>query len=102
MTKSEELFKEALEEDNDLKSMGIYRKASREARYEKFSDIIEPLLKKGINVTEHAGQGKFTLEPTNFGILDFYPKANKVLIRKTNTWKTSGTAWIVRNLLTSN
>lgn len=100
MSKSDELKREAQAEDNDLKAMGLYRKAARESRFEAFSAYIEPLLKKGINVTEITNQGKFILEPTEFGTIDYYPKANKVLIRKNNQWYNQGLSWIIRMLLT--
>lgn len=58
------------------------------------------LLKRGYNVTELTDQGKFVIEPTMFGIIDYFPKADKILIRKTNSWYNQGFSWILRMLLT--
>ena len=93
------LRKEAQSEDNDLKSLGIYTKVIREERSERFEEYKEELLSLGFNLTEHEIQGKVTIEPTKFGIIDYYPKANKVLIRKENRWITGGLSWIISNLL---
>jgi hypothetical protein len=32
-------------------------------------------------------------------VIDYYPKANKVLIRKNNEWKSKGLNWLIKNLL---
>lgn len=41
---------------------------------------------------------RYTIFNTPFGDLDFYPKANKVLIRKDNKWIKPGLNWIMKNL----
>lgn len=100
MSKSEELRKEAESEDNDLKAIGLYTKVLREERSERFEQYIDKLNNLGYHVTEWEDQGKFTIEPTEYGIVDYYPKANKVLIRSKNKWIKPGLQWIVKNLLT--
>lgn len=102
MKKSEQLRKEAEREDNDLVAIGIYNKVLREERSERFENYIDKLLKVGFDVTEVEKQGKFTIEPTDFGTVDYYPKANKVLIRKDNEWIKGGLRWIIKNLLSNN
>ena len=79
---SNELRKQAESEDNDLKAMGLYTKVLREERAERFENYKDKLLQAGYNLTEFKAQGKVTIEPTKFGIIDYYPKSNKVLIRK--------------------
>ena len=102
MKKSEQLRKEAEQEENDLVAMGIYNKVLREERLERFENYIDKLLRAGFDVTEIAGQGKFTIKPTDFGTIDYFPKANKVLIRKDNQWIKGGLRWLIKNLLTEN
>ena len=102
MKKSEELRQQAQAEDNDLKAMGIYTKVLREERAERFENYKDKLLAEGFNLTEHEAQGKITIEPTNYGIVDYYPKANKILIRKYNKWITGGLRWIRSTLLNGN
>lgn len=41
---------------------------------------------------------RYTIYNTPFGDLDFYPKSNKLLIRKDNEWKKPGLNWIMKNL----
>ena len=100
MTKSEELHKQANEEDNDLKALGLYTKSLREGRLENFQQVYLPLLlKKGYEVAED--NYKYTIDTYDeYGILDFFPKANKLLIRKDNKWKKPGLQFIIKNLLT--
>ena len=96
---SNELRKQAESEENDLKAMGLYTKVLREERAERFENYKDKLLQAGYNLTEFKAQGKFTIEATKFGIVDYYPKSNKVLIRKENKWITGGLRWIIGSLL---
>ena len=96
---SNELRKQAESEENDFKAMGLYTKVLREERSERFENYKDKLLQAGYNLTEFEVQGKFTIEPTKFGIVDYYPKSNKVLIRKENKWITGGLRWIIGSLL---
>lgn len=45
------------------------------------------------------GNGKYTINTQTFGIVDYFPKANKVLMRKTNDWHEQGLDWIVTNII---
>ena len=97
--KSEELRKQAAEEDNDLKAFGLIGKANRESRNEDFIEKHLPLLKAKFTVEEKAEEHKYTLTTPQFGTIDFWPKSNKVLIRKKNKYIPSGLKWLVANLL---
>lgn len=98
--KSKELQLEAMQEDNDLAYMGKMKKAIREARLETFEDYIPKLEAVDCIVVPYNGQ-KVTIDTqrTKYGIIDFFPKANKVLIRKENKWKENGLKWLKDNLL---
>ena len=41
---------------------------------------------------------RYTIYNTEFGDLDFYPKANKLLIRKQNKWIKPGLNWLLNKL----
>jgi hypothetical protein len=99
MKKSQELYKQANEEDNDLKALGLYTKSLREGRLENFKQSYLPLLlKKDYEVAEY--NNKYTIDTySEFGVLDFFPKANKILIRKDNKWIKPGLQWIIKNLI---
>ena len=49
---------------------------------------------------EERDNGSFSITTDEFGILDYFPKSDKLLIRKKNQWiKSSGINWIKRHLL---
>jgi hypothetical protein len=101
MSKSEELRKQANAEENDLKALGIYNKSLREKRLERFETHILDLERQGYEIVEN--NHKYTIDTdtqeVKFGIIDYFPKANKVLIRKDNRWIKPGLNWILKNLL---
>lgn len=102
MSKSEELKKLAQQEDNDLKYMGIMKKAIREERNEEFyANWLSELYNsdKVISIKELPIQGKIEINTDEFGIVDFFPKANKVLRRNINKWVHPGLKWIKDNLI---
>lgn len=102
MSRSEELFKEAAMEDNDLKFMGKHKKAVREKRIEDFQRYL-PKLEELYTVIYEEHSHKYTIDTSTvknkYGIIDFFPKGNKVLIRAKNKWKSPGLAWILKKLL---
>lgn len=97
MKKSEELQLASQQEDNDLKSFGLACKALREKRSERFEDDWLPVLKQRYPIEER-NNGSFTITTQEFGLIDYFPKANKLLIRKENNWIKPGLRWIVTNL----
>lgn len=99
MKKSEEYEKKAAQEDNDLKALGLYTKSLKEGRLENFKQSYLPLLLKR-NYEVAKDNNKYTIDTySEFGILDFFPKANKILIRKDNKWIKPGLQWIIKNLI---
>jgi len=104
MKKSEELKEAAAREDNDLKALGLMTGSLREGRLERFQENVLPeLLKKGYDIAVDEKNVRYTMDTgacgRTFGIIDFYPKGNKVCIRKTNKWINPGLTWIIERLL---
>jgi hypothetical protein len=97
MKKSEEIKEKANSEENDLKAMGLYNKALREKRSEKFEDYWLEKLKEKTQVTFREN-GSYTFD-SHLGIIDFFPKANNLLIRKTGKWKKPGLKFIIQKIL---
>ncbi len=101
MKKSEELRKASQQEDNDFKAMQLLNKSLRENRLERFQDYIIPLQQKGYDIVED--NFKYTIDTDTqsimYGIIDYFPKANKLLIRQQNKWIKPGLVWINKNLL---
>jgi hypothetical protein len=103
MKKSTELRNQAAQADNDLSALGLLNGALRESRSERFLEGALPdLLRNGYDVA-YDGNHKYTIDTDSqsvkYGIIDYFPKANKLLIRKSNQWIKPGLAWINKNLL---
>ena len=62
----------------------------------------QQLIDKLYVITESEDGTKITIDDKNrlnkYGIIDFYPKANKLLIRKSNKWINQGLKWIITKL----
>lgn len=96
MKLSERLKKEAAQEDNDFKALALIKKSLRESSFERWEEYLPRLILKGYTVVEE--DYKYTISTAKFGILDYFPKANKLLIRKKNKWLNQGYQWIKTNL----
>lgn len=101
MKKSEEFMKKASQEECDFKAMSLMKKSLREKRLEKFEGKYQiELERKGYIVVPFNGQ-KVTIDTQTkkYGIIDYFPKSNRLLIRKDNKWKDAGLRWIIKKLL---
>ena len=79
----------------------IEKRIRRLERYEKFIKEDLPFLHHAPKVdnilfSEELSRCTFTLK--NGEVFDYYPKANKILIRKTNTWKDKGLRYLKSRL----
>lgn len=98
MKKSDEIKEELSKEDNDLKALGLHTKLNRENRKELFEDVWLPKLQDETDVVIDSENSKYSIYSVVFGTIDFYPKANKVLIRKQNKWiKGNGLNWLIKH-----
>ena len=97
MNESEKLILTSQQEDNDIKSFALKCKALREVRSEKFEEDWLPILSKRYTVEER-NNGSYTINTLIFGFIDYFPKANKLLIREKNEWVKPGLKWIISNL----
>lgn len=97
MKTSEKLTQLALEEDNDIKTFALLCKALREKRSEKFTEDWLPVLSEQYNI-ELRINGSYSINTQKYGIIDYFQKANKLLIRSDNKWVKPGLKWIVNNL----
>ena len=98
LPKSASLLSEARSEENDLKAMGLFNRSLREKRNEVFENEWLGRLNEVVDV-EKRDNGSYSFYTDDFEMIDFYPKANKVLIRKDNEWIKPGLKWIVNNIL---
>ena len=97
--KSEELRKKASEEDNDLKALGLHGKALREERFEKITQWLPALKEKCISVEYNEKQYCYFIEHSKYGMIKFFPKANKVFQIRKEKWIKPGLRWLVQNIL---
>lgn len=101
-----EIYKNlAAREDNDFKALGLHNKALREKKVETWNDNWKDKFLKSdkiITYIEDNNKGKFIfncLINNEEQTIDYFPKANKILIRKDNSWKTKGLNWMIKNIL---
>lgn len=98
MKKSEQIRAQMRAEENDLKALGLGGKVIREQRSENFEENWLPKLREIYDVDYSPTIGSYTFELPRHGIIDFYPKANKLLIRKRNKWIKPGLKWIAAQI----
>ena len=101
MKMSEQLKKEAQQEESDFSYMAKMNKSIREARLERFEEGYAEKLEsnKCIVIPFNGSKVVIDTQTEKYGIVDYYPKANKILIRKDNKWLTQGLRWINDTLL---
>jgi len=101
MKKSEELKIDAQKEENDFAYMAKKNKSMRESRLERFEDGYAEKLEFNncIVIPFNGSKVVIDTQTEKIGIVDYYPKANKILIRKSNKWITQGLRWINDTLL---
>jgi len=97
MKESERFRIEAEREENDLAALGKYTKAIREERKERFEEIWLEKLQEQTEIIKR-DNGSYTFN-SKYGIIDYFPKSNKLLIRNQNKWKKPALEFILRNLL---
>lgn len=96
ISESERLMSLSRQEDNDIKSFALMCKALREQRCERFDKWL-PIIQSQYDVVLRPNSS-YQITTQKFGIIDYFPKANKVLIRKDNDWKKPGLKWLIDNL----
>ena len=57
---------------------------------------VAPIIRSKYEIEEHASGYSIALE--YWGIVDFYPKGGKLLIRKENTWISHGLKWLFQHM----
>ena len=85
---------------DDFRAFRDYQREIRENKYDKFCLKTLPKLQECDKVTYiERSVDKFIITTTNFGIIDIFPKANRLLVRKDNRWHSGAVRWIINNLL---
>ena len=97
MKKSEELRIKAGEIESDIAYLGVANKIMREERKERFEDKWLQLLLAKTNILHDKKTGKYEIWHHRLGTLDYYPKANKLLVRSQNKWYPRGLNWLIKN-----
>ena len=97
MKKSEQLYEEAQLSEKDDEAWRLHGRALREERAETFEDKGLQLLLEKVNVTYDDQTGKYTMRHKRLGTIDFFPKANRILVRYENRWISGGLQWLIKN-----
>jgi len=89
-----------MEDDNDFAYMRRHKEKTAQERLNSFnSNYLDKLIAKGFIIT-YPSVGKITIVTfAEFGIVDYFPKANRILVRKGNSWFGDANGWIKRNLI---
>lgn len=102
MKQSEKLVEQYNEADNDLAALGIGKKIIREERIENFEEkwLKKFQLKFGDNINWVPTMFCYRIND-NGKIIDFYPKANKLFIKKNKPeWIKPGLKYLVKMYFT--
>ena len=97
MKESERLRIEADKEENDLAFLGKMSKVMRTERNERFEDNWLKKLKAITEVTKR-DNGSYTFN-SKYGTIDYFPRANNLLIRSENKWKKPALKWIIKYII---
>lgn len=84
--------------EHDWVIQKLETKLMREQQMEKFESKWLHRFQEKFPVEKRDNES-FMVTTRSHGIIDFYPKSNKILLRKKNQWKNRGLNWLVRNLL---
>jgi hypothetical protein len=84
-------------EESDWEFLKRLNADMRENRRQRF--IKEYLEKFRAKYEVRSEEHKFSIHTQEFGIVDYWAKANKVLERKKNIWHKPGLKWLLKNLL---
>lgn len=82
------------------KELGEFVKELRESKYENFVLKVLPALRENKevdNITE--GCCSFSVSTKTYGVIDIFPKANKIRIRRQNKWIKPIMPWLNKYIL---
>jgi hypothetical protein len=96
MKKSELLHRQADEADNDFQFWNLKTQAEKEEKLERFVEKHLPTIQQSENVVSvEDREYMFMIEFKDGTKIDYYPKKDRVFIKKINTWKYNGLAWVL-------
>jgi len=52
-----------------------------------------------VYLVEKRDNGSYSIPNKQFGVVDYFPKKDRLLIRKDKKWVSQGLDWILKNLL---
>lgn len=75
-----------------------YIKKTRRDNQERFETLWLDTFEERYNMVLREN-GSYTIDESKYGTVDYWPKKDKVLVRKNNRWINNGLKWLVYNLL---
>jgi len=99
MLKSEILKREAEQEDNDFRALNLYKKSMREDRIEKFEDKWLSKFEDKYEIQFNQMQQCYIITTEEYGVLHFYPKANRLQFQGSKNWYSTALRWMISKLL---
>lgn len=102
MNRVEQIRQQLADEENDIIALGLENKLLREQRLEKFEQRWLPEIELHLGekaIVYDSKKSCYTMViPKTKVKVDFYPMANKVLIRHKNKWVKPGLRWLIKEL----
>lgn len=96
MKESELLRIQANEALNDEYCQYLNEKADRAERSERFKEYYLLILQESEKVKQVTEKNHmFVVDFVDGLSVDYYPKADKVLLKKAHQWKTNGLSWLL-------
>ena len=86
-----------MSDESDLKALGEFFKERRQERWENFIQNYVPKL-EAKNIEFEIEEGVKIIINNNGEKIDFLPKKNRILFRKSNQWKNNGISEIEKIL----
>jgi len=99
-TRESDIIYERLQnEENDIKALKHFGDLLRAQRMENFEETWLRIFEYKYPIEWDSKCGKYIIDTDEFGVLDYFPKCNKLLIRKENKWVKPALRWLIKNLL---
>ena len=103
MKKSDQLFIDAEQEENDFRYWSKLDNAKKEQRKEVFEEHFLPKIKeseKVVSMEERQSGSMWIIEFSDGVKIDYYPKKDRVFVKRVNHWKSNGKTWILNKIQT--
>lgn len=94
----EELKAKLIDSDDKYLIRGVRKRILKRVRHERFVERYLPKLEERMEVSFIEDSCLYVFDMPPYGVVEFYPKPNKMYIRKLDTWLKPALTLIVTEL----